>query len=429
MARKNKEAAEIFFTDYNPTMLKVKDLTIAISEATSQIADDTYADANEAEFWIFIIVIAIAGIAIMTTIGLSAYVTKGLTQPIAEIETAMSALTNGELDQASVTYTAKDELGGLAEDMRNLTVRLRSIIHEVGFLLGKMGSGDFTVMSSQHDIYVGSYQEILEAMQTIKSNLSNTLLQINQASDQVSVGSNQVASGAQALSQGATEQASSIEALSATITGISQQIDGTAQNARDAFTTVNNAVTEIDTSNAQMQQLIAAMGDISQKSGEIGKIIKTIEDIAFQTNILALNAAVEAARAGAAGKGFAVVADEVRNLASKSADAAKNTTALIEGAISAVEVGTKIADKTAESLVGVVNGAKSIEAIVQQIDKATDEEATAIAQVTTGMEQISSVVQTNSATAEESAAASEELSSQANILKTLVEKFKLMETN
>ena len=244
------------------------------------------------------------------------------------------------------------------------------------------------------------------------------MIEIKNSSDQVS-------SGAQALSQGATEQASSIEQLSASIIEISDQVRSNAVNANNATSLVESVGKEIDRSNIHMQEMIRAISEISDKSAQIGRIIKTIDDIAFQTNILALNAAVEAARAGAAGKGFAVVADEVRNLAGKSAQAASETTELIESSISAVLNGTRIADETAESLSSVVTGASKITSLMQDISKASNEQANSIGQVTQGIEQISGVVQTNSATAEESAAASEELSAQAQLLNSLVSKFKM----
>lgn len=238
-------------------------------------------------------------------------------------------------------------------------------------------------------------------------------------------GSTQVSSGAQALSQGTTEQASSIEELASTIQLISDQVRQNADSALQAQQTIREVGGKLTKSNQEMQGLTEAMGEISSSSSQIGKIIKTIEDIAFQTNILALNAAVEAARAGAAGKGFAVVADEVRNLAGKSSEASKSTASLIEATISAVKGGASLADETAASLLEVVEGTQVIIAQINQIADSSAEQAASIAQVTLGVEQISAVVQTNSATAEESAATSEELSGQAQILKELVGGFKL----
>jgi Methyl-accepting chemotaxis protein len=264
-------------------------------------------------------------------------------------------------------------------------------------------------------------------MQELLLNLNSTLLQISQSADQVDSGAGQVANGAQALSQGATEQASSIEELSASITEITEQIRKNAENAKSVHDKANFAEREMFSSNDQMREMMIAMGQINFKSSEISKIIKIIDDIAFQTNILALNAAVEAARAGVAGKGFAVVADEVRNLAGKSAEAAKHTTILIEETISAVENGSQITSKTATSLDKSANATKEVVALIDDISKASQEQATAIIQINQGIEQISSVVQTNAATAEESAAASEELSGQANILQELIAKFELIE--
>ena len=232
---------------------------------------------------------------------------------------------------------------------------------------------------------------------------------------------------AQALSQGATEQASSIEELSASITEITDQINKNAENAKQANDSAEHAGREIMNSNEQMRSMVEAMDEITVKSSEISKIIKVIDDIAFQTNILALNAAVEAARAGAAGKGFAVVADEVRNLASKSAEAAKGTTVLIEESIAAVQSGSEIARRTAEMLDESANVTRQAVSLIEKITEASIMQAESAAQINVGVEQISSVVQTNSATSEESAAASEELSGQAELLKSLVGKFRLRE--
>ena len=233
--------------------------------------------------------------------------------------------------------------------------------------------------------------------------------------------------GAQALAQGATEQAAAVEQLAATITGISKQVNDTAENARNARNQSNMAGDEVEECNRQMRDMMAAMEEITRTSDEIGKIIKTIEDISFQTNILALNAAVEAARAGEAGKGFAVVAEEVRSLANKSTVASNDTAVLIESSIAAVARGKDIASETASSLSKVVEEVRTAASTVDKIADAAEEQAGAVEQVTVGVDQISSVVQTNSATSEQSAAASAELSNQAEVLKGLVAKFKLRE--
>lgn len=344
--------------------------------------------------------------------------------PISEIEQAATRMAQGDLD-IEISYTSKDELGVLAEQVRRLIRKLQVIIDDENKFLAKMAAGDFTVDSICEEEYTGGFYPLLVSFRGIADKLNDTLLQISNSSVQVANGSDQVSNGAQALSQGATEQASSVQELAATINEISEKVKENADSAKQANTMADTVSAEMNTSNEKMQHMIQAMSDISSCSNEIGKIIKTIEDIAFQTNILALNAAVEAARAGSAGKGFAVVADEVRNLASKSAEASKNTSALIENSLKAVENGTQIADETAQSLIQAVNGVTEMTDIIAQISKASSNQASAVSQITMGIDQISSVVQTNSATAEESAAASEELSSQSQLMKSLVGRFKL----
>ncbi|MGE4213248.1 MAG: methyl-accepting chemotaxis protein, partial [Anaerotignaceae bacterium] len=319
--------------------------------------------------------------------------------------------------------TSKDEVGILANSTREIVENLTAVIKETDRRLAGLADGDLTSESDM--VYPGDLAQLKVSMDRIFSDLNMSLGQINQSSEQVSSGSGQVSAAAQALSQGATEQASSIEELSATINDISIHIKQNADNALKANELAKQSGDALQIGSRQMEDMVNAMTEISQTSGEIGKIIKTIDDIAFQTNILALNAAVEAARAGQAGKGFAVVADEVRNLAQKSAEAAKNTTELIENTVHAVDNGRKIADGTAESIAVVVEKSEAVVENLKKITNASVEQADSIAQVTQGVEQISGVVQTNSATAEESAASSEELSSQAQLMKDLVGKFKL----
>lgn len=381
-------------------------------------ADVTYSNAQKTLIITLIVIILLALIGSM-------YIVIGIVKPISEIDGVAREIADGQLD-SSIHYQSKDELGVLSQNFNKTVVRLRDYVNyidEISIILDEIADGNLDFHLTYD--YVGEFAKVKAALEHISNNLNHTMKQINESADQVSAGSEQVSAGSQALSQGATEQASSVEELAATINEISQQVGHTAQNAVEAREQTGQAGSEITVCNRQMEDMIAAMEEISQKSSEIGKIIKTIEDIAFQTNILALNAAVEAARAGAAGKGFAVVADEVRSLASKSAEASKNTSSLIEGAVSAVGKGKQIANETAGSLMKVVESAQHVTQIVEKIASAAAEQSSSIAQVTLGVDQISSVVQTNSATAEESAAASEELSGQAQVLKDLVSQFKL----
>ena len=300
-------------------------------------------------------------------------------------------------------------------------------INEISDLLKEMGSGNLDLIFQQ--TYDGDFEIIKDSFSNTANLLNKILSEFSSAANQVAIGSDQIASSAQALSQGATEQASSIEELSASIMQVSSQIIENAENVSIATKYIEDAAFEAKQSNEQMKNMLDAMHDINNSSNEIPKIIKVIDDIAFQTNILALNAAVEAARAGAAGKGFAIVADEVRNLESKSANAAKQTAVLIENSIEIVGNGSKIAEKTALSLADVETKAKLLAETMEKISEASKQQATAIEQINVGVEQVSTVVQTNSATAEESAASSEELSGQANVLKNQISIFNLKEND
>lgn len=277
--------------------------------------------------------------------------------------------------------------------------------------------------------YQGDFVEIQESLRGITAAMNDTMTQVRVAASQVDANSTQVSNGAQALAQGATQQASSVQELSATAQEISNKITQTAERADLAKTQTLAAKDSLDESDQKMQKLVVAMNQIKEKSGQIHGIIKTIDDIAFQTNILALNAAVEAARAGTAGKGFAVVADEVRNLASKSAEASRTTQELIEASIEAVETGNELVTDAAKDLEKTAEEAGKVMDSIAEIAQTSIEEAQAVHNVTMGLDQISSVVQTNAATAQESAASSEELSGQASMLQNLMAQFKLFEAS
>lgn len=423
LQNKNEEALKVFREEARPYLNECMNAGQELMTLNIKMGDKVSTNLNKQELVGTITIASVLIAALIFSITLALYISRSISKPIKACADRLVLLSNGDLKADVPVTTSKDETGIMLGALKSTTSFLNDIIMEIGRGLNEIGNGNFTV-STEFE-FKGDFIALKESIEMIIESLNSTLSQINLSSDQVAGGSDQVSSGAQALSQGATEQASSIEELSATISEISSQINLNAENSRKAKDESENTENEITEGNRQMQDMMAAMNEINSKSSEIGKIIKTIEDIAFQTNILALNAAVEAARAGSAGKGFAVVADEVRNLAGKSADAAKTTTALIGETISAVENGTKIAENTAQAMISVVEGAKVVTSLIEQIANASNEQANAVSQVTLGVEQISSVVQTNSATAEESAAASEELSGQAQILKELVSKFQL----
>ena len=371
-----------------------------------------------------IVVITLIIISSAVSIVLAITIANGIVKPVNQMQEVTLAVSKGDFE-SDITYNSKDALGDLANNMRHLTATIKEIITDVEMQLAAMGDGNFNVRSRKEEMYVGSFARLQAAMTKLTLAVSETMAQIDVSADQVNSGGEQISSSAQAMAQGATEQASSVQELAATIGEISHAVEATASHAQSAKVDNQASHDQIAICSAHMADLMGAMKAIEDKSIEISKVIKTIEDIAFQTNILALNAAVEAARAGSAGKGFAVVADEVRNLATKSQEASKSTAALIDETVKAVNEGSRLSVETDEALKEVVIRAQKVMDAVTNISQATDAQSRDVAQVSTGIDQISSVVQTNSATAEQSAAASEELSGQANMLKELIGRFTL----
>ena len=367
-------------------------------------------------------------LVVMTACGVVVIrVSRKISQPIKECAQRLDKLGQGDLTSPVPQYDSKDEIGTLSTATGNIVAGLHNIIWDEDYLLKEMAAGNFAVTTNHPEVYVGDMAAVLDSLRHIKTNLSSTLRQIEQASDQVAAGADQVASGAQALAQGATEQASVVQELSASIVEIDEGSQSNAKAAGEARDLVDEAVGQVRLSHEKMTDLRAAMQDILQGHEEISQIISTIENIAFQTNILALNAAVEAARAGSSGKGFAVVADEVRNLAAKSDEAAKQTKQLIEQSTQNVERGGQLTEDVSTALDEAAAVANNAQQNIANVVESIISSAGAIDQVTSGMDQISSVVQTNSATAEQSAAASQELSGQSQVMKELVDKFTLVD--
>lgn len=421
-SNKPDEAMQVFNESYAPLSVQARTALDKLGQEASGRATQRFQDGQGATNSAFFLLVVISLIGLLLMVVFCVYITRAMTRPIQEIKSAAEELEKGNLD-AEISYQSKDELGVLSESMRNTIHTLKGYITEISRVLRELSEGNLRVSTEIE--FNGSFSELEHNIESAVAKINDTLNQINQSSEQVTVGAEQVSDGAQTLSQGATEQAGTLQELAATVSEISRRVDHNAKNAAESSAQADAVGVQLMESNEKMRQLIDAMSQISSSSNEIGKINKTIEDIAFQTNILALNAAVEAARAGAAGKGFAVVADEVRNLAAKSAEASKTTEQLIRNALMQVQNGVQIADNTAQSLHAVVENLQSNIQSIDEIAQASQEQSQAIEQVTVGIDQISAVVQMNSATAEESAAASEELSGQSRLLKELVGYFRL----
>ena len=369
---------------------------------------------------------AFAFFAVMVLASTLYFLIKKSLKPLEGMARVGKKVSKGDFSE-SISYLKDDEIGHIGQGFKQVTENIREITSDLEEKLEELSKGNFRVDLEDEEKYQGEYRPLIDSLRNIRSQLNGTILEIQKSASEVSSTSEQVSNGAQSLSQGATEQASSVEELSASMSEIADSIKVTTKKAEDAKGLSERVGEAVTVSTGKMEEMTRAMAEITEKSTEIEKIIKTIDDIAFQTNILSLNAAIEAARAGEAGKGFAVVADEVGNLAQKSAKAAQNTGLLIEETKDAVERGAKISRETGESLSTVVERAGKINTMIFEITKETERESEGMSQLTVGMEQISAVVQTNSATAEESAAASEELSGQAAILDDLVSKFQLQE--
>lgn len=381
LANKEDQAVALFRAEAAQPALEITQAIDKMFELKTtggkKLSDEYGATTNMTVYIMIAVIIAAMGIAV----ALGTFIARLISKPVNQVVEAANKIADGNLGVDVQVHTA-DEMGMLAAAFRRMT-----------------------------------------------HNMNDVLLNISSAADQVASGSKQVSDSSMALSQGATEQASSIEELTASIEEISSQTKQNAASANQANELATAAKTIAVQGNSEMQEMLKAMAEINDSSGNISKIIKVIDEIAFQTNILALNAAVEAARAGQHGKGFAVVAEEVRNLAARSANAAKETTTMIEGSIKKVEHGTHIANETAQALGRIVEGVTDMANLVDNIAVASNEQATGIAQINQGVIQISQVVQSNSATSEETAAASEELSSQAQLLKNMINKFQLKKEN
>ena len=393
--------ADLLVNQCVPAMKTMSTAATNLTDALTTARDNALAHQQNYSSVSMVIIICVVVLAVALMLFVMVRLIRAIVPPLEAARNAMEGMRQGNL-KVPVDYRSSSEIGDMCEALRTSQKILADVVDDISRTTGQMAKGNFDVELTA--VFPGDLRPIQDSISQFVLRMSETISNISQSADQVSAGSEQVSNSSQSLAQGATEQASAVQELSATINDISTNAKQTAHAAEEAN---------------------VAMGNISNSSEEIGKIIATIENIAFQTNILALNAAVEAARAGAAGKGFAVVADEVRNLASKSDEAAKATKDLIENSISAVNGGADVVGKVTESLEKTTVLTNSVVEMMDSVAEAVENQTNAIAQITEGIDQISAVVQTNSATSEECAAASEELSSQASIMHQLMSEFRI----
>lgn len=391
-----------------------------ISERADARAQDKYEQVEMLASAVRLAAIIVGAIATALAALFSYRISRSIVDPLQEMEQVAKRLADGELTQ-EIAFQSKNELGSLADSLRNTTLNLRRYVREIEACMDSIGHGRLNYHS---DIdFAGDFSSMKVAIDGIADNLTRTIIQINTSADQVLSGAEQIAGSGQALSQSTLEQASSVEELSATINEVSEHVVSNAENAVASTELAESVSIEVSRTAESMQILGKSMDELKRMSGEITGIIKDIEDIAFQTNILSLNAAVEAARAGEAGKGFSVVATEIRRLSEQTTEASRSTTDLIGRTVDIMMENAEFARQASVKLADVARLTESTKGKVEDISRASSTQATSIVQLRESIDQIASVVQENSATAEESAASSEELSGQMRMLKDLVETF------
>lgn len=418
----NEAAREQIMEECVPALDKVLEISTDIDEVTDGLKEDAINTSRIMTVGcIALVVVFIAGAAILAT-RIGRYIVNSIVEPLRQIKNVASELSEGNL-HSHLEYTSVDEMGDLAESLRNSISTLSSYVDDIGRAMKQFSSGNFDVQPQVE--WKGDFIGILDSFMDFERSMADTVKGIQRVADQVADAAEMVSASSTDLAQGATDQAGVTEELTATVENVSEQVAENAESAKVISRDVENVGVEIINGNEKMQQMVESMNDIDESSKEISKIISTINDIASQTNLLALNASIEAARAGEAGKGFAVVADQVSVLAEQSAKAAKESTLLIESSVRAVEKGIVIADETAKQLQNVVEGSREITEKVNKVADVLEHQAESINQINEGIEHINDVVQTNSASSEECAAASQEMREQATTLEGLIRKFKV----
>lgn len=417
-----EEAIDSILNDCTPALNKVVEIAIKLGEMTDEVSNQSakttfiFATAG------IVCIIVCLALAWTLTKKTSKKVLETILEPLRAVEAVAKELTDGNL-HSTLEYRSEDEIGSLAHSMRKSIRILGSYVDDIDRVMKLFAEGNFDVQPEVE--WKGDFVGILNSFMLFEKSMAETIKGIQTVSNEVSSAADQVASSSNDLADGATNQAAVVEELTATVAGVSEQVGKNSQSAKEISGRVDELGNAISESNGKMHEMVDSMHEINEASKEIDKIIATINDIASQTNLLALNASIEAARAGEAGKGFAVVANQVNLLADQSAQAARESATLIETSVKAVEKGMVIAGQTATQLEEVAESSKIITKEVTNIAETLETQTTEIQQINVGIEQINDVVQTNSATSEECAAASQEMSSEAENLREMIQKFKV----
>lgn len=421
----NKEqAVNEIFDDCVPALNNLVQIAIKLDDITDEVKAQAARTTYIFTFAGIVCIIVCLAFAWMLTGKTSKRVLETILEPLRAVEDVAKELTEGNL-HSTLEYRSEDEIGRLAHSMRKSIRILGSYVDDIGRAMKLFAEGNFDVQPEVE--WKGDFVGILDSFMMFEKSIADTIKGIQNVSNEVSSAAEQVASSSNDLADGATNQAAVVEELTATVAGVSEQVERNSQSAKEISARVDKLGNAILESNGKMHEMVDSMNEISDASKEIDKIIATINEIASQTNLLALNASIEAARAGEAGRGFAVVANQVNVLADQSAQAAKESSALIESSVRAVEKGMVIAGQTATQLEAVADNSKTITEEVTNIAETLETQTSEIQQINEGIEQINDVVQTNSATAEECAASSEEMSSEAENLREMIRKFKIAE--
>lgn len=428
LSRENKtDEAMAAIEDSTDLFDQASAIFLQIVEYNKDGADEANESGNQLYALAFGVTVVVMAVVILLALSFAFLIIQGINKPVAELDDVARKIAEGNLNE-SITYTSKDELGQLAVNFNKTVVRLKDYvkyIDEIAAVLHQIANGDLDFTLTYE--YDGEFRKVKEALEGISDSLNSTMKQINEGANQVAIGAGQMAESAQSLAEGATDQAGAVEELTATVENVTMMSKDAAKTAEESAESTRKVAQEAQGGQKSLQDLVKAMGNITEVSMEIQNIIGAIEDIASQTNLLSLNASIEAARAGEAGRGFAVVADQIGKLANDSANSAVNTRELIQKALEEIRRGNEITDATVKVLDEIIDKIGSFADTAKGTSDAAKTQAQMLTQVQGGIEQIANVVQSNSAAAEESSATSEELSAQSENLKALVDQFKLKE--